>query len=277
LSTTYIEIDFQIGNQRQLKDILIAELSEIDFESFMDNENGFSAYVQADLFDKLAFERVVNINGKIVKYEIKTIAPQNWNALWEAQFEPILIGEKCVIRAPFHAQVTDGRIELIIEPKMSFGTGHHATTRLMCELLFELDITGKNVLDMGCGTGILGILAAKLGAASVIGIDIETWAVENCTENAERNQVKMEAIVGNASTIPLIKYEIILANINRNILVNDGDAYFNVLSTNGFLAVSGFLNTDESIILSHFTSRGLVPISIKKEENWCCILFQNSN
>ena len=130
---------------------------------------------------------------------------------------------------------------------------------------------------MGCGTGILGILAAKLGAASVIGIDIETWAVENCAENAERNQVKMEAIIGNASTIPSKKYEIILANINRNILVNDGVAYLKVLSINGFLAVSGFLNTDESIILSHFTSRGLVPIIIKKEENWRCILFQNSN
>ncbi len=275
MSATYIEIDFQIGNQRQLKDILIAELSEIEFESFMDHENGFLAYVQADLFNQTAFENIIAQQEKEVNYEVKTIAPQNWNAAWEAQFDPILIGDKCVIRAPFHPAFTDGRIELIIEPKMSFGTGHHATTRMMCEVLFKMEVQHKNVLDMGCGTGILGILSAKLGANSVIGIDIETWAIENSIENAERNNVTMSAFVGVAANIPSGPFDIILANINRNILVNDGEAYVKVLTPNGILAVSGFLETDEGIILSHFKEQGLIPINIKKEENWRCIVFQN--
>ena len=277
MSATYIEIDFQIGNQRQLKDILIAELSEIEFESFMDHENGFSAYVQADLFNQAAFENIIAIQEKKVNYEIKTIAPQNWNAAWEAQFDPILIGDNCVIRAPFHPAFTDGRIELIIEPKMSFGTGHHATTRMMCEALFEMEMQNKKVLDMGCGTGILGILSAKLGAKSVIGIDIETWAIENTIENAERNNVTMSAFVGVADDIPIGPFDIILANINRNILVNDGESYVNVLVPNGILAVSGFLETDEVIIVSHFKAQGLIPISVKKEENWRCIVFQNTD
>jgi ribosomal protein L11 methyltransferase len=277
LSATYLEVDFQIGNQRQLKDILIAELSEINFESFMDHENGFHGYIQEDLFEKEKLDIVLNAQQNTINFVINIILPQNWNATWEAQFEPIEINEYCIIRAPFHPPATNKHIELIIEPKMSFGTGHHATTRMMCLTLFDLDVKGKNVLDMGCGTGILGILAAKLGANCVTGIDIESWAIENTLENALRNNVEMNAFLGNAEQIPKRKFEVILANINRNILINDADLYMNSLETKGFIALSGFLQTDESAIISHFNSLGALAVSIKKEENWRCILLQKSN
>ena len=273
MSLPYLEIAFRTGKNRQLKDILIAELGDAGFESFVDEKDGFLAYIPEPELNEQNLLELINRVAPGIVWEKKIIPPQNWNAVWEAQFDPIRLTENCVIRAPFHPPVKDGSIELIIEPKMSFGTGHHATTRMMCKAMFSIQFEGKKVLDMGCGTGVLGILAAKLGASSVTGIDIEEWAVENAIENAGRNDVSMEVKKGGAEQISTEAFDIILANINRNILLADSHAYAAALKNNGYILLSGFLETDVSALLESYVALGFTHKKTIGEENWRCILF----
>jgi ribosomal protein L11 methyltransferase len=253
---------------------LISGLSDIGFESFMDDETGFLGYVQETEFNQGTFDELISTFQHPINFKQNRIEPQNWNAVWEAQFDPIRINDHCVIRAPFHPAFEDGSIELIIEPKMSFGTGHHATTRLMSKALMNMSVAGKKVMDMGCGTGVLGILAAKLQAAEVKGIDIEEWAVENAIENAGRNEVEMQISLGGAELlIESEEYDIFLANINRNILMQDMDSYIQSMKIGAALLLSGFLEPDVSAIKETCMTKGLKFSEELAEDTWRCLIF----
>ena len=274
MSAVYFEFQFLTGKDRQTKDILISGLSDIGFESFMDDETGFLGYVQETEFNLGTFDELISTFQHPINFKQNRIEPQNWNAVWEAQFDPIRINDHCVIRAPFHPAFEDGSIELIIEPKMSFGTGHHATTRLMSKALMNMPVAGKKVMDMGCGTGVLGILAAKLHAAEVKGIDIEEWAVENAIENAERNSVRMHISLGGAERlIENELFDIFLANINRNILMQDMDSYIQSMKPGAALLLSGFLEPDVYAIKETCISKGLQFSEEFAEDTWRCLVF----
>lgn len=276
MTGVYYEVSIATGNRRTMKDILIAEMSEIGFDSFVDSENGFLSYAQEENFSEPTLLKVLQENGYSEKPEIKRIEPQNWNAVWESQFDPILVNNEICIRAPFHDEMPGYKYELVIEPKMSFGTGHHATTRLMCQALSKVHPEGKNVCDMGCGTGILGILAMKMGARSAFAVDIEAWAVENSKENAQKNQVEMQVLEGGKEHLQNKQFDIILANINRNVLLDQLGIYAQCLSPGGQLLLSGFLEPDVQVLLSASQDAGFSPDAVLSEENWRCIVLIKS-
>lgn len=267
----YTEAELQTGSDRSLKDILISELADIGFESFVDIPNGFQGYIRTEEFDLEAFKKCLADNNYSSDYKIKNIPSQNWNALWESQFEPIEIGKDVYIRAPFHDSAASFKYELIVEPKMSFGTGHHSTTRLMCQAMLESEVKGLKICDMGCGTGILGILAMKMGASEVTAIDIEFWAYENSIENASRNGVEMEVIEGGAEKLEGKRFDAMLANINRNILINDFDKYAQSLTADGWILLSGFLETDVDAIIKKGREQGFEHVKTYLEDHWRCI------
>ncbi len=274
VSVEYFELRVLSGKNHQLNDLLVGLLAEIGFESFTDDASGFQAFIPTEQLDNAAMEEILETHAKDIKFETNIIPPANWNALWESGFEPVEVNEKCVIRAPFHPAFNDGRLELIIEPRMSFGTGHHATTRLICRALFDTDLKGKTVMDMGCGTGVLGILAAKLGAAKVEGIDIESWATENAIENGTANGVEFHGETGNADLLQGRKFDIILANINRNVLVADISAYKASLNAEGIIFLSGFLTTDVELISQVYQKENFSLLNSSSEGDWNCLVFK---
>lgn len=277
MTAVYLEASFETGKDRSLKDILISELADIGFESFMDSEQGFLAYVREDEFNDSEYQSLIKRLEVDNKVALTRIEPQNWNAVWEAQFDLIEISDKVCIRAPFHEKPIGFKYDLVIEPKMSFGTGHHATTRLMCSALLDMELKGKDICDMGCGTGILGILAMKAGAHSVLGIDIEDWAVENSKENAERNNVEMQVLLGDASALEGKSFHGMLANINRNILIADFEAYQKCVKPSGWILLSGFLETDVEAIIEKGSSLGFEHKNTFAEENWRCIWMKKAS
>jgi ribosomal protein L11 methyltransferase len=269
----YLRLDIRL--EEEFKEILMAELAEIGFEAFEDGEPSLlTAYVQEELYAASDTSALLErYRGHI--FEIKgpiSVEQQNWNAVWESQYEPVRIDDFCLIRAPFHPKESGYTHVLTIEPKMSFGTGHHATTTLMVKALRHLPVVGQKVMDMGCGTGILGILAARLGAAKVSGIDIDAWAVENSAENCERNHVSMELFQG---TVAKMKgtFDIILANINRNIIIDDLPAYAAALEVGGKLVCSGFYETDVDIIRENAALNSLNFESQATENSWSAVIF----
>ena len=274
VSVEYFELCVLSGKNQQLNDLLISLLAEIGFESFTEDASGFQAYIPSEQLDESSMESILTEHAKGISIEKKMIPPANWNALWESGFEPVEVNEKCVIRAPFHPPFNDGRLELIIEPRMSFGTGHHATTRLICRALFDTDLKGKTVMDMGCGTGVLGILAAKLGAAKVEGIDIESWATENAIENGNANGVEFSGETGDAALLAGRTFDVILANINRNVLVADISAYKASLNTGGIIFLSGFLTTDVELISQVYQKEGFSLLKSSVEGDWNCLVFK---
>ena len=217
----YTEIDIRLKPVVPFADILVARLNEIEFESYCEDETGVKAYVQTHLLDESAVKEIINEVEKLceLSFTITKVKQENWNKKWENNFEPVHINDKCVIRAHFHAAFTDIKHEIIITPKMSFGTGHHETTSLVMNEMFGIEFTDKSVLDMGSGTGVLAILAAKLGATSLIGIDFDEWAYENAVENAEINAISTISFIhGDADAIGDAIFDIILANINSCLL-----------------------------------------------------------
>ena len=274
MSISYREIRFLTGEDISRNDVLVSLLADIGFESFMDHESGFSAYIPDQEFNEMLFGEII-ISANNPNFETIIHPPQNWNETWENQFEPVQVNDDLWIRAPFHEPVKQAKMEIVIEPKMSFGTGHHATTTLMCDAIYQMDLEGKNVLDFGCGTGILGILALKNGAASVVGIDIETWAVENALENAQRNDVRMDVLVGGIQTIQDQEgFDLILANINRNVLMKDAEEYLAKLNVDGTLLLSGILETDIRELIPFYETMNLKLIQEKTREGWGCLLMQ---
>ena len=257
------------------REILAALLAEIGYDSFMDTPNGLSAYIPADSFDKAAtLAAVESVRGifESLKIESNPMPDKDWNAEWEKSFTPITVAGRCRIRAPFHEPDASCPLDIIIEPKMAFGTGHHATTTLMIQQLFDIDLAGKTVLDMGCGTGVLAIAALKLGAKSAVAIDIDHWSVENTRENAASNNVEMSVIEGGVEAISG-QFDVILANINRNILLEQIPVYAEALNTGGVLCLSGFYSADLDILKEKAQSVGLKFVSKIEQNDWTSAKF----
>lgn len=266
----YILLSCKITPPQPGVDIITAQLAEIDFESFEETEQGVNAYIQERYFDEeKVIDVFVSLENIVVEYEQKLIPAQNWNAVWESNFEPVIIDGKCSVRAPFHVKPEGVEFDLVIEPKMSFGTAHHETTSLMISYLLKADVKDKYVLDMGCGTAVLAILAGMKGAKNITAIDIDEWPVENAKENARNNNVmQIEVIMGGAEQLGKKMFDVILANINRNVLLADMASYSNVLNINGTLFLSGFYKEDLEQITNSASENGLEFVSFETKNNW---------
>ena len=275
MSNIYIGYHFQINPLELGSEILIAELGEKAFESFIETETGISAYVQKELWSENILEDIQILDNSEfnISYTFEEIEQVNWNEEWEKNFEAIEVDGKCHVRAPFHEK-TNAEYDIVIEPKMSFGTGHHETTHMMIQHILETDFTNKKTLDMGCGTAILAILAEMKGAQPIDAIDIDNWCYLNSIENTERNNCKHISVYeGDASLLSGKKYDIIIANINRNILLNDMQQYVDCLNTNGILFLSGFYTEDIPVISESCTSKGLTYVKQFERNNWVALKF----
>jgi ribosomal protein L11 methyltransferase len=248
----YLELVFSNTHPSFDNEILMAFLGELGFDSFTEDEGFLFAYIPEDLFSEESMLQFLgdNLSGKSLVYKINDVKEENWNAVWEKSFNDVVIPGRCRIRAPFHSPDPDYPLEILIEPKMSFGTAHHETTYMMMELILDIDFHGKKVLDMGSGTAILAVLAAKLGASDIVAIDNDDWAYRNAFENiALNNTNQIEVLLGDANTIPDIRFDVIFANINRNILLRDMHAYTKQLVPGGTLLLSGYYLHDQAPIL----------------------------
>ncbi len=275
MDAIYIGYTFTISPLEPARDILIAELGQLGFESFVENETGCMAYIQKGDWREDILADVYSLHSKefAMEYTFEEIAQTNWNSEWEKNFEPIFVSDKISVRAPFH-EVAPLEYDIIIEPKMSFGTGHHETTHLMLEHLLALELKGKKVLDMGCGTGILAIFAAMKGATPIDAIDIDAWCYENTLENIARNNcANISAYQGDASLLEGKHYELIIANINRNILLTDMPTYAQTLGLEGTLLLSGFYTEDISLIKEAALALGLEYQSHLVKNNWVAAKF----
>ncbi|MEO8147167.1 MAG: 50S ribosomal protein L11 methyltransferase [Bacteroidia bacterium] len=273
----YIELDFIIKeNTNVFSEILIAQLGELDFEMFEENENGFKAYIQENVFDESRLSEIDLLSDtENISYSKKIIKNQNWNKEWESNFQPVIIGTDVYIRADFHPVRDNFKYQIVIQPEMSFGTGHHETTSSMIELMLNYDFKNKTVCDMGCGTGILAVMAEKLGAADVLAIDYDENCVRNAATNLERNNTQhIEVIEGDADALKGKTFQIILANINRNILLVDISKYVEALQSGGLLFVSGFYEEDFSIIKPEFEKHNLKYKESMLKNKWCAAVFK---
>lgn len=273
--TSYLEFTFKINPLQPWNDILMAELIEIGFDSFTEEHDGILGYIQEELFveEQLKALNILNSQDVAITYEYKTMPNINWNEEWEKNFSPINIDEKVLIRAEFH-ESQNTPYEIVIQPKMSFGTGHHATTHLMIQQMYDMDFQDKKVLDMGCGTSVLAIFAKQRGAADTLAIDIDEWSVENSKENADRNNVVLDIELGTADNLGKEKFEVILANINRNILISDIPTYVSVLENGGELLLSGLCFFDVDDILEVCTANNLTLEKKMQREEWVSLLLK---
>lgn len=278
--------ELQLRLSPDYTDILTAELAELGYESFVETDEGINAYIVEPDFNEQAVQELIAkyADQTAIAYEVNSLEKRNWNAEWERNYEPIEVGvgpEASVrVRASFHASDSNSgsgpfRYDIVIDPKMSFGTGHHETTAMMLEQQLGLDFAGKSVLDVGSGTGILAILAAKMGASAVLAFDIEEWAVENARENAELNACpQVEVFMGTIADVdPDRQYEIILANINRNVLLAEIPTYTKLLTQNGYLVVSGFYEYDAADIEQKAVEAGLVMTNRLTKNQWTSLSF----
>jgi len=268
-------LSFQTGSE-----ILIAELGNVGFESFTENEEGVIAYIQKKDWRKHILDEVQLLQSEEIEisYEIEEIEQVNWNSEWEKNFEPIQVDDLVSIRAPFHPDPLSMNIgikyDIVIEPKMSFGTGHHETTHLMIQHLIDLDLKNKTILDMGCGTGILAIFAEMKGAGKLDAIDNDPWCYENSLENIQRNNCKQISVFeGDASLLNNKKYDIIIANINRNILLQDLSVYSKCLNKKGVLLLSGFYSEDIPVIDKEAVRNKLKITKKLERNNWIGLKF----
>lgn len=273
---SYIELTVIVEPKEQGSDVLIAELSEIGFESFIEDNNGFFAYIKEENYLEQEVKKMILNYADLFKisYASKNIPQQNWNREWENNFQPIGVDEKCYIRAPFHDPKKSFLYDIIIEPKMSFGTGHHHTTQLMIKKLLKLDIKNKAILDMGCGTGVLAILASLMGANPITAIDTDEWSYQNSIENLEKNTINNVLVhKGNAEILLGKLFHTILANINKNVLLNDMPVYVQSIEKNGNLLLSGFFETDESEICQKANELGLRLEEKMINSQWAMLHF----
>ncbi|MCD9585191.1 50S ribosomal protein L11 methyltransferase [Tenacibaculum maritimum] len=275
MDNIYIEYSFIVSPKEPATEILIAELGAAGFESFVENETGVVAYIQKDFWNKEILNDIFILNaGEFsIKYTQQEIAQTNWNAEWEKNFTPIQVDAKVSIRAPFHEN-PNLPYDIVIEPKMSFGTGHHETTHMMVQHLLEMDVAGMKTLDMGCGTGILAIFAEMRGANPIDAIDIDNWCYENSLENIKRNNSKHIAVFeGDSALLNNKKYDLIIANINRNILLKDMEIYTNCLHKEGVLLLSGFYKEDIPVINEEVIKYGLKLDKILERNNWVALKY----
>jgi ribosomal protein L11 methyltransferase len=273
----YIEIEFKLAQFTPWNEVFVAYLSELEFESFQEDKPILRAYVAEHNFNNAKFESLMTelrLNRELeFSYELNKIPQQNWNAVWESQFEPVIIEDKLRIMAPFHEKTDFVGQTIIIEPKMSFGTGHHQTTYLMCKKMFDLDLKNKVVLDMGSGTGVLAILAEKLEAKDIEAFDIEPWSVENCDENAIKNECsKITSLLGDIEMVQG-EYDVVLANINKNVLKRQIPFYSKLIRSNGKLLLSGFFVSDGDEIKYCAIENGFEFVNSDNREGWSMLHF----
>lgn len=263
----------------EIADLLKLELAEIGFDSFWEEEEGsFLTSIAEESFSKsdteVILERYKDLAG--IRYEYEKVAKQNWNQLWEESYSPVFVGDECVIRAEFHHLARSFKYDIVIHPKMSFGTGHHETTALCIEQLINMDLIGKKIADIGCGTGILSIMALKKGAKHITACDVEEWAVENSQENMQLNgfpAADLTIFQGTAAQISATDFDTILANINLNILLAEIHIYSKLLAENGSLLLSGFYAHEASLIAAEAGKYGLQLKTQLVKNNWTALLF----
>ena len=274
-STIYIGYYFKAQPVQPAVEILIAELGYAGFESFVETQEGVTAYIQKEEWREDILKEIQILNSEEFKitYTFEDIAQTNWNAQWEKSFQPIIVDDLCMVRAPFH-DAKETKYDIIIEPKMSFGTGHHETTHMMIQHILKNDFEGKSVLDMGCGTGVLAILAEMKGAKTIDAIDIDNWCYINSLENVARNNCKnIRVLEGDVSLLSEKKYDIIIANINRNILLQDLNTYISCLNPNGTVFLSGFYNSDMTLIQDKCKSQNMQFIEKFEKNEWVALKY----
>ncbi|NQX85558.1 MAG: 50S ribosomal protein L11 methyltransferase [Flavobacteriaceae bacterium] len=276
-NTIYRAYYFAVAPLQPASEILIAELGFAGFESFVETEKGVTAYIQKQEWYEAILDdiQILKSDEFKISYTAEDIKQTNWNAEWEKNFNPIIVDDLCAVRAPFHDPF-ETQYDIVIEPKMSFGTGHHETTHMMIQHILRHDFEGKTVLDMGCGTGVLAILAEMKGASSVDAIDIDEWCYINSLENVERNNCKQISVYeGDASLLAGKQYDIVIANINRNILLNDLPTYAATLNKNATLLLSGFYEQDIQL-MEEACHRLTLKLDKKIERNnWVALKFVN--
>lgn len=275
----YKEITILITEDESQREKLMAVLLGIGYGSFMETEQSIAAYIEVNKFDKNRLQEVLqSFNGNAIIEKIQDLADQNWNAIWESNYEPVVIEGKCIVRAPFHEKPAGIEYDVVIQPKMSFGTAHHGTTYLMIQLILENDFTGKQVLDMGSGTAVLAIMAAMKGAARVTAIDNDEWAYNNAIENCELNSIKnIDVIFGDASSIPGGGYDVVLANINRNILLDDIQHYNKHLNDDASVFLSGFYEGDLAAIVEEAQKFGWTFVEHRTRNEWVAAVFRTAS
>ncbi len=274
----YLKVTFQIVPLEEwFRDLLIANLGETGFDSFVETDSGIEAYIVDSAFNKSEIEQILLLvdDRFYVSYSIEETEDKNWNEEWEKNyFSPLLVAGKCLVRAPFHTKFPAAEIEIIIEPNMAFGTGNHETTSLMMEFLLGEEVKNKSVLDMGCGTGILAILASILGAKPVTAIDIDEWSFRATNENAALNKITgINVFKGDSSLLKSGNYDLIFANIQRNVILNDLPAYESVLNKTGKLLVSGFYLHDLEIVKNRAFEVRLNLLKSVEKNNWVVCVF----
>lgn len=275
MADTYLGYHFTVEPKELGSEILIAELGEKPFESFVESDFGIVAYVRKQDWSNDILDDIYILNSPefTITYRVEEIEQVNWNIEWEKNFDPIDVDGRCHVRAPFHPKTT-AEYDIVIEPKMSFGTGHHETTHMMIQHLLETDVKGKKTLDMGCGTAILAILAEMKGAGPTDAIDIDNWCYLNSIENAARNNCNQISVFqGDASLLEGKNYDLIIANINRNILLEDMDAYRNCLNAGGILLLSGFYTEDIPAIDARCTALGMTLLKKHQRNNWVALKY----
>ena len=273
----YIGYEFKMNPLQPATEILIAELGYAGFESFVENNEGLTAYIQKEDWNAFILDgiNILKSSQFAITYSFNEIEQTNWNAEWENNFKPIVVDDLVTIRAPFHDK-PDTKYDLIIEPKMSFGTGHHETTHMMIQHILKNVFKGKSVLDMGCGTGVLAILAEKVGAISLDAIDIDNWCYINSLENVDRNKCEHISVYeGDVSLLKDQSYDVVIANINRNILLSDIPAYARCLNKDGFLFLSGFYKNDILLIEKKCKEYMLKLDEIIERGDWISLKFIN--
>lgn len=277
MSNIYLGYHFTVEPRELGSEILVAELGELPFESFVESDFGVTAYIQKQFWNESILNDIQILHSPefVISYTIEEIEQVNWNEEWEKNFEAIDVDGICHVRAPFHPK-TEAEYDIVIEPKMSFGTGHHETTHMMIQHLLEINVSGLKTLDMGCGTAILAILAEMKGAGPIDAIDIDNWCYLNSIENAERNNCKSITVYeGDASLLKDKKYDLIIANINRNILLNDMQSYVDCLNPNGTILFSGFYQEDIPFIDASCVEKGLTYVKKLERNNWVSLKYVN--
>ena len=275
MDSIYIAYEFSVTPKNPATEILIAELGYVGFESFVENDTGVTAYIQKQEWNSQILDDLYILGSPKfkIKYAHHEVIQTNWNKEWEKNFNPIQVDGQVSIRAPFHENPSL-KFDIVIEPKMSFGTGHHETTHMMIQHLLALDLENKKVLDMGCGTGILAIFAEMKGAQPTDAIDIDSWCYQNSLENVQRNGCRhITVLEGDSSLLIGKKYDVVIANINRNILLSDMKTYTDSLSKNGILLLSGFYKEDITIIENEVVKHGLVFDKMIQRNSWVALKY----
>ena len=261
---------FQVTNDPADTEVLVALFSTEPFDTFLENDGGFEAYLPADVYDEKIEATLARLQARFAfSFEKTLIKSENWNEAWESNFHPVIIGDFCGIRADFHQPLENVRHELVINPKMAFGTGHHETTHAVIQLMENIDFSGQQVLDYGCGTGVLAILAARLEASEIDAVDIEAESFQNTLENCRKNGVgQVSAFHGTLKDVPLKSYGIVLANINRNVILDSLKPLAGVVLQKGLLVISGFVSADRELMEDALSRHGFNPERTIEKNNW---------